>query len=313
MTTVFKGWTCILCRWQTKKEKDACGACGNPNSLRQGKIVKTEVYSPKGKLIAQQIESEINGDSAEDTTIAMNDVEDFNFSCFETKIDAFDSVLTGGIYESAAILLAAEAGTGKTRLALKALHEACKQKKRALYLCGEEAASKVKDTSKKLDLKFPAKYFRFSMGTDMEKHQDNIEIFNPDIILCDSLDVMKTEDATAGDVAQKKMVSSILMSICHNEGNYATGRMRSCIAISHVNANGEMAGSEANKHLLDVYLKMEKEFGLVKIYCGGKNRFGRADIVEYLEHTDNGLVSVKTEIMKNHKKEWKEKMQDDDN
>ncbi len=310
MTQVFKGWTCILCRWQTKKEKDSCGACGNPNSLRQGKIVKTEVYSPKMKLISQQFESEITPET-EDTTIAMQDVEDFNFSCFETKIDALDSVLTGGIYETCAILLSAEAGTGKTRVSLQALNEYCKQKKRCLYLCGEEAASKVKDTAKKLNLKFPAKFFRFSMGTDMEKHLDNIDVFDPDIILCDSLDVMKTEDATPGDFAQKKAVSSILMSVCHNEGDYSTGRTRQCIAISHVNGNGEQAGGEANKHLLDVYLKMEKEFGLVKIYCGGKNRFGRADIVEYLEHTDNGLVSIKSLDLKKVKQEWKEKLQEE--
>jgi len=312
MTQVFKGWTCILCRWQTKKEKDSCGGCGHPNSLRQGKIVKTEVYSAKGKLIAQQIESEVIPE-VEDTTIKMSEVPEFNFACFETKIDAFDSVLCGGIYESAAIYLAAEAGTGKTRLSLKALHEACKQRKRCLYLCGEEAASKVKDTAKKLNLKFPDKYFRFSMGTDMEEHLNNIDIFDPDIILCDSLDVMKTEDSTPGDMAQKKAVSSILMSVCHDEGNYKTGRTRSCIAISHINGNGEAAGGEANKHLLDVYLKMEKEFGLVKIFCGGKNRFGRADIVEYLEHTDAGLVSVKSLDLKNHKKEWKEKLEGDEN
>jgi DNA repair protein RadA/Sms len=309
-TQVFKGWTCILCRWQTKKEKDACGGCGHPNSLRQGKIVKTEVYSAKGKLIAQQIESEIQPEP-EDTTIAMHEVEDFNFTCFPTEIDALDSVLCGGIYESAAILLAAEAGTGKTRVSLQALNQFVKQKKKCLYLCGEEAASKVKDTAKKLNLKFSAKYFRFSMGTNMEAHLDNIETFNPDIILCDSLDVMKTEDATPGDMAQKKAISSILMSVCHNEGDYATGRTRSCIAISHVNANGEMAGSEANKHLLDVYLKMEKKYGLVEIYCGGKNRFGRADIIEYLEHTDAGLVSVKVADMKSVKKEWKEKLQEE--
>lgn len=210
----------------------------------------------------------------------LNALKDIRMS---TGIYEFDRVLGGGVIKGEVILLAGEPGVGKSTLLLSSL-----QKKRVLYLSGEESSSQIRHRADRTSISMNTFYFSDSVEiegflTELEKMSSDF-----DIVVVDSIQTVYSA-AVASPVGSQSQIRETAIRII----DFAKRTGVPIILVGHITKEGEIAGPKMLEHMVDCVLYFEgdreSQFRILRAF---KNRFGSTDEVGVFEMRENGLIQI---------------------
>ena len=203
-----------------------------------------------------------------------------------TKIKELDRVLGGGIVQGSLILVGGDPGIGKSTLLLQVCRNLAEQKKRVLYISGEESLQQIKIRAERIGTFEDS--LKLLCETNLETIREVISKEKPEIVVIDSIQTMYHEDVASapGSVSQVRESTSILMQI-------AKGMGISIFIVGHVTKEGVVAGPRVLEHMVDTVLYFEGDrHAAYRILRGVKNRFGSTNEIGVFEMRQEGLTEV---------------------
>ncbi len=183
-------------RWQGR-----CDACGAWNSLAEENLAsgigaRAALGAAKGRIFA------LSGLDAQ--TVPMPRLT--------SGIDELDRVTGGGFVPGSVLLLGGEPGIGKSTLLIQACAALARQRRRVIYISGEEAVDQVRLRAQRLALGAAA--IELAAETKVE---DIIATLQqgacPSLLVIDSIQTMWTEfaEAVPGTVTQVRAAAQALI------------------------------------------------------------------------------------------------------
>lgn len=204
-----------------------------------------------------------------------------------TGIEPFDRVLGGGLVHGSVTLLGGEPGVGKSTLLAQVALALASNKKRILYVTGEESPSQVMLRFRRLQQDIPETLFCLD-ATEAEIVAATMMHEKPDLCIVDSVQSLVCSDAsgTSGSVSQVKASAARVTEAAKRSGVPT-------ILVGQVNKDGDIAGPRLLEHVVDTVLMLEgDEDQRFRIIRALKHRFGPSDEVAVLSMTERGLLSV---------------------
>ncbi len=261
---------CSQCGYTSSKWLGRCPDCNAWNSFSEEKIEKAKKVSKESLQITSTPLSEVPYES------------EFRFT---SEIEELDRVLGGGIVRSSSVLVGGEPGIGKSTLMLQVV-AGCADKRKVLYVSGEESASQVRQRAERLNLDLSK--INILCETKLEKIAHVLEEEKPQIAVIDSLQTLYSEDLTslAGSVTQIRTCCMELTGLCKKNGT-------AVFFIGHVTKEGTLAGPKIIEHMVDTVIYFEQASMGVRLVRAAKNRFGSVDEIGIFNMTSEGLEGVK--------------------
>ena len=263
-------YVCSQCGYTSTKWLGRCPDCNAWNSFTEEKIEKTKKISKESSQISSTPLSEIPYES------------EFRFT---GGIEELDRVLGGGIVRSSSVLVGGEPGIGKSTLMLQVV-AGCADKRKVLYVSGEESASQVRQRAERLGLDLSK--INILCETKLEKISHVLEQEKPQITVIDSLQTLYTEELSsmAGSVTQMRTCCMELTGLCKRNET-------AIFFIGHVTKEGTIAGPKIIEHMVDTVIYFEQASMGVRLVRAAKNRFGSVDEIGIFNMTGEGLEGVK--------------------
>ena len=253
-----------------------CPGCKEWNSFVEEVVDKKNVSSG-GKQKSTLTEAKIMPLSA----IEMTQEERIS-----TQIKELDRVLGGGIVRGSLILVGGDPGIGKSTLLLQVCKNLASQKRRVLYISGEESLQQIKIRAERIG-EFEDS-LRLLCETNLDIIQSIIDREKPEIVVIDSIQTMYNEEvgSAPGSVSQVRESTNTLMQI-------AKGMNISIFIVGHVTKEGVVAGPRVLEHMVDTVLYFEGDrHAAYRILRGVKNRFGSTNEIGVFEMRKSGLREV---------------------
>lgn len=263
---------CQECGYESAKWLGQCPGCRSWNTFVEERVITSQGGKEK-KVAKSKVTGLFQVDMKEEERIL-------------TNIKELDRVLGGGIVKGSLTLVGGDPGIGKSTLLLQVCRNLANQKKKVLYVSGEESLRQIKMRASRLGDFFEELYLLCE--TDIDIICNTIEKETPDIVVIDSIQTMCTDkvSSAAGSVTQVREVTSMLMQIAKRL-NIAT------FIVGHVTKEGVVAGPRTLEHMVDTVLYFEGErFAAYRILRGVKNRFGSTNEIGVFEMRNEGLVEV---------------------
>ena len=203
-----------------------------------------------------------------------------------TGISEFDRVLGGGLVSGTLVLIGGDPGIGKSTLMLQAMHGLAGQRRKVLYVSGEESIRQIRIRSQRLT----------AAGSDLLVVSENdiesillmADSIQPDVMVIDSIQTMFSPDLTSapGSVTQVRESTMRLMLMAKKTGT-------PIFLVGHVTKDGAIAGPRLLEHMVDTVLYFEGDRNHVfRILRAVKNRFGSTNEIGVFEMNENGLNEV---------------------
>ena len=214
-----------------------------------------------------------------------------------TSDQELNRVLGGGIVQGSLVLIGGEPGIGKSTLMLQiALTLAGKK---VLYVSGEESEQQIKMRAERLEAKSSSCYILAE--TSMHNLFRQVEDFQPDILIIDSIQTMQSQliESGPGSVSQVRECASELMKYSKESGTPV-------FLIGHITKDGSIAGPKVLEHMVDTVLQFEGDrHTTYRILRTIKNRFGSTSELGIYEMLSTGLrqVSNPSEILISQREE----------
>lgn len=278
-------FVCASCGYDSPKWYGKCPECGEWNTMKEFKIPQGAKVSPKGSKFVS--ESRV-------TPKKLSEVKTSLVSRISTGFSEFDRVLgeesKAGIVPGSVILLSGDPGIGKSTILLQTALNLSLEKRRVLYVTGEESEAQVTlravRLAKKKDL---STYNLFILATaDIDSALLHAEQEKYDLVIIDSIQTMESGNLPgyAGSIPQVRHATGRLVT-------FAKSTSIPVMLIGHVTKEGMVAGPQMLAHMVDtvLYLEGEKMTG-VRILRSIKNRFGDTSEVGIFAMQENGLVEV---------------------
>jgi DNA repair protein RadA/Sms len=253
-----KTFFCSECGHESWGWLGMCPSCKSWNTFTDNKeLIKADSYSFK----------------------KLNEINVLNVENAKTSLSEFNRVLGGGIPRGAFLLLSGEPGAGKSTLILSLLRE--RTYKKSLYISGEESYAQIKSRCERI--KIEGDDLILSNETDYKKILDLAKYIKPEIIIIDSIQMLKAGEAIG--VGQEK-IKEITIELLE----FGKKQNTTFILIGHITKAGLVAGPKYIEHMVDITLKLEvdKVEGN-RILSSKKNRFGSTDEVGVFEMKANGF------------------------
>lgn len=263
---------CQECGYESAKWLGQCPGCRSWNTFVEEKVVTSQGGKEK-KVAKSKVTGLFQVDMKEEERIM-------------TNIKELDRVLGGGIVKGSLTLVGGDPGIGKSTLLLQVCRNLANQKKKVLYVSGEESLRQIKMRASRLGDFLEELYLLCE--TDIDIICSTIEKETPDMVVIDSIQTMCTDQVSsaAGSVTQVREVTSMLMQLAKRL-NIAT------FIVGHVTKEGVVAGPRTLEHMVDTVLYFEGErFAAYRILRGVKNRFGSTNEIGVFEMRSEGLVEV---------------------
>jgi len=240
----------------------------------------------------------------------------------QTKYNELNTVLGGGIVQGSVTLIAGDPGIGKSTLLLQLCLDLSENRKKVLYVSGEESVEQIKMRAERIafqtkngDLKTPNSHTIETVSGKLERvHPEStksndsgqarnlflvsitntdaivqtIEDMNPDFVVIDSIQTVESENVSglSGSVAQVRY--SALQFI-----RLAKQKNIPIIIVGHVTKEGMVAGPMVLSHMVDTVLFLEGEkFTRTRILRSLKNRFGSVDEVGIFLMETEGIIEA---------------------
>ncbi len=201
-------------------------------------------------------------------------------------IAELDRVLGGGLVPASVVLVGGDPGIGKSTLLLQA-GSRLSQRRRVLYISGEEAVEQVRLRARRLGLvEAPmALATATSLRDIVATLEDEAEAA---LVVIDSIQTLWLDslDSAPGTVAQVRACSAELIRLAKSRGF-------ALVLVGHVTKEGQLAGPRVLEHMVDTVLYFEGDRGhQFRILRAVKNRFGATDEIGVFEMTGQGLAEV---------------------
>ena len=271
-------FVCSSCGYESAKWLGRCPECSSWNSFTE---VQVKEAPRKSNPIIDL------GVSARPT--ALSRVKSLGIKRQKTGFEEFDRVLGGGAVEGSAVLLSGDPGIGKSTLLLEIAGYFAKNKKKVLYLSGEESVGQIKIRAERVGIKDSEDLLIFSNG-DVDQVVDAAEASKPELLVIDSIQTMSSAEfpGFAGSLPQLRHATSRIVS-------YAKRNNVPTFIIGHVTKEGVVAGPMLLSHMVDCVLYLEGSAGEetgTKILRSFKNRFGDTSEVGIFTMGEKGLIEI---------------------
>jgi len=262
---------CQNCGFQTPKWMGRCPSCGEWNTLIE-EIVE-EIPSPGLTL-------------SSGAPLLYEDIKEIAKQRIKANIHDFNQVLGGGVVQGSLILIGGEPGIGKSTLMLQVSRDLASQKKRVLYVSGEESLEQIKLRGERLGLAKEKIYFLAE--TILERILQAAEQLSPEVLIIDSVQTVYSSQLTSspGTISQVREVTNRVFRL-------AKAREMATFLIGHITKEGSLAGPKSLEHIVDVVLSFEGERDhSYRVLRALKNRFGPVSELAIFEMSEEGLTSV---------------------
>lgn len=220
-------------------------------------------------------------------------------------LEPVDRVFGGGLPAHGAIMFAGAPGAGKSRLTLEVAARRAAAGRRVLLVSGEEQKSQIRERFEDLRLaervRIPKGSLAIYLTNDLDRLLDRIDDVGAEDVYIDALNVLRSRRvATRSDY----LILTHLARELHARAWASTateyeGRPRCLIwAICHGTKDGDMAGPERAKHLMDAAFLLDhvdergkkaidqrRSTGWIRLGSLAKNRFGPADVEGFFRMT----------------------------
>lgn len=277
---VIQTYFCQACGAIYKKWQGRCDECGEWNCLVE------ETHAPAPKNSSMRVSAKHNN-KAPELILYRPDEEDVPIERTHTKLPEFDRVLGGGLVAGSVTLIGGDPGIGKSTLLTQVAAYYARQKKRVLYISGEEAVSQTRMRIKRLDLMNDP--VELACETSLRTILEGVKKGGkPDLLILDSIQTLWSDavDSAPGSVSQLRAVVQDLVS-------YAKTHDVSVILVGHVTKDGQIAGPRVVEHMVDTVLYFEGDRShQYRILRAVKNRFGPVDEIGVFEMFEAGLAQV---------------------
>lgn len=263
---------CQECGYESAKWMGQCPACHAWNTFVEEKLEKTT-------QAVKKLVKDVNVTTLD--AIMMQEGQRI-----KTEISELDRVLGGGIVKGSLVLVGGDPGIGKSTLLLQCCRNLSEQKKKVLYISGEESLQQIKIRAKRIG-EFGDSLFLLC-ETNLDIIQEVIKKEKPEIVVIDSIQTMYSESVTSapGSVSQVREATGTLMQI-------AKGMEISIFIVGHVTKEGVVAGPRVLEHMVDTVLYFEGDrHASYRILRGVKNRFGSTNEIGVFEMREDGLHEV---------------------
>lgn len=283
MAKIKKIFRCSECGEEFPKWQGQCSTCKEWNTVDevseaevQQKVDKTAVYTHQGYA----------GRSGFGAIQKLSDVSVSEFDKIGTGFKELDKVMSGsnGVVEGSVTLIGGDPGIGKSTILLQVVgHIADKEKKKVLYVSGEESLSQIKLRAERL--KVDTSKIAVLSETNIENILEQTKTFKPDVLIIDSIQTMFTSGSTSkpGSTTQLRDTTTALTTFCK------TNNVTSFV-IGHVTKGGDIAGPKVLEHIVDtvLYFEGEKE-SKFRMLRSIKNRFGEVNEIAVFSMEEEGL------------------------
>lgn len=276
-----------------KKTLFECQACGFQSPRWMGKCTSCKEWETMLELSSEQIKflkdsSSNNHIGSLEKALPITEVNEDNIIRFSSASKELDLVLGGGIVPGSLTLIGGSPGIGKSTLLLKIAGNLAKQKKKVLYVSGEESAGQIKLRANRLD----ANHSNLYLLAEINLRSVQAEITNEsyEFIVIDSIQTMYSEETPSapGSVTQVRTITFELMRI-------AKSLHIPIFIIGHITKDGSIAGPRVLEHMVDTVLYFEGDTNSeLRLLRGFKNRFGSTNEVGIFEMNKEGLNDAKT-------------------
>ena len=263
---------CQNCGHEENKWLGQCPMCKQWNTF-----VEESVSVVKNNTVKQAREAEV---------VALKNVETTHEDRILTKIKELDRVLGGGIVPGSLVLVGGDPGIGKSTLLLQVCQKLCEEKKRVLYISGEESLKQIKLRANRMG-EFTEELLLLC-ETNLEIIKNVIEKRKPEMVVIDSIQTMYSDEVASapGSVSQVRESTNIVMQL-------AKGLGIPIFIVGHVTKEGTVAGPRVLEHMVDTVLYFEGDrHASYRILRGVKNRCGSTNEIGVFEMRQNGLVEV---------------------
>lgn len=268
---------CQNCGSSYPKWMGKCENCGSWNTLIEEieeSIGKNAIAKSigKGKILQTQNLDEIISSKKQDR--------------ISTGITDLDNVLGGGILPAGVLLIAGQPGIGKSTLLMQ-VSSCVAQRKRVLYISGEESAEQVAGRAKRLNAE-KSPNLKFASSTSADDIAETILGGGFDLVVVDSIQTLAMSEisSAAGSVSQITNSSNLIIQAAKKSGT-------AVVLVGHITKEGSIAGPKTLEHLVDVVLNFEGDrYGGFKVVRAIKNRYGSTTEAAIFEMGENGLEIV---------------------
>jgi DNA repair protein radA len=295
-----------FCRYQggimakAKKSIFFCQNCGHEESKWLGQCPMCKEWNTfveEKMTMSKTVEAAKSRGELE--VVTLSSVSTTEDERIKTGIGELDRVLGGGIVPGSLVLVGGDPGIGKSTLLLQVCQRLAENKKKVLYISGEESLKQIKLRANRMG-DFSENLYLLC-ETNLDLIRTVIEREKPETVIIDSIQTMYNEavGSAPGSVSQVRESTNILMQL-------AKGMNISIFIVGHVTKEGTVAGPRVLEHMVDTVLYFEGDrHASYRILRGVKNRFGSTNEIGVFEMQRSGLAEVEnpSEFMLNGKPE----------
>lgn len=260
-----------------------CQECGQESPKWLGRCPDCQTWNS----FVERVERQGSGVAAVVAPVEMCELADEELARLVIDLPEFNRVLGGGIVPGSLILVGGDPGIGKSTLMLQAaVLAAATDRRRVLYISGEESAQQLKMRARRLGTAGEGIFLLSETNLDGALQQ--AEALQPSLMVVDSIQTVYTAAAPSppGSIGQLRECTMRLMQWAKRSA------VPTCI-VGHVTKEGDIAGPRLLEHIVDVVLYLEGErFSSYRLLRGVKNRFGSTNEVGVFEMTGEGLIGV---------------------
>jgi len=261
-------FVCGQCSYESRKWLGRCPDCGEWDGLTKQKKQKIRIDNTLAEVHT------LSGAGGREPTRLV------------TGIGELDRVLGGGVVPGSMVLIGGDPGIGKSTLILQLLAALAEQKKRVLYVTGEESVGQIRMRAKRLSIQ--SEYISIATENSVQSITALAENVKPAFLAVDSIQTMYSEEtgSAPGSVTQVRESTALLVNLAKNSG-------LPIILIGHVTKDGAIAGPRVLEHMVDTVLYFEGDRGHVfRVLRTVKNRFGSTNEIGVFEMKESGLAEV---------------------
>ena len=260
-----------------------CQECGQESPKWLGRCPDCQTWNS----FVERVERQGSGVAAVVAPVEMCELADEELARLVIDLPEFNRVLGGGIVPGSLILVGGDPGIGKSTLMLQAaVLAAAGDRRRVLYISGEESAQQLKMRARRLGTAGEGIFLLSETNLDGALQQ--ADALQPSLMVVDSIQTVYAGAAPSppGSIGQLRECTMRLMQWAKRSG------VPTCI-VGHVTKEGDIAGPRLLEHIVDVVLYLEGErFSSYRLLRGVKNRFGSTNEVGVFEMTGEGLIGV---------------------